>query len=86
VQRHPVIYLVILHGDTELILKPERLSPDDPSEPEAVVGVHRLGLCGHVQDVLVFVQRTHTLTCVKHTEWMLTRRDVYIYVTRDLSV
>jgi len=54
--------LVEVRGDTELVLKRERLSPDDPSEPEAVAGVHRLGLRRHIQDVLVSVQRTHILT------------------------
>lgn len=38
VKRH-LSYLIIVHGDRELILKFEGLSPDDSSEPEAVVGV-----------------------------------------------
>lgn len=37
--KYPMTYLVIVHGDTELVLKLEGLSPDDSSEPEAVVGV-----------------------------------------------
>lgn len=55
-------YLIIVHGHTELIVKLERLSPDDSPDPEAVARVDRLGLCCHIQDVLVFVQRTHILT------------------------
>lgn len=63
------LYLVIVHGNTELIVKLERLSPDDPSDPEAVVGVDYLRLCGHVQDVLVFVEGTHILTWTQtHTQ------------------
>lgn len=55
-------YLIIVHGHVELVVKFERLSPDDAPEPEAVVGVGQLGSGGHVQDVLVFVERTHVLT------------------------
>lgn len=54
--------LVIVHSNIKLIFKFERLSPDDPSEPEAVVGVDHFRLCRNIQDVLVFVQRAHALT------------------------
>nr|XP_014041769.1 unnamed protein product [Salmo salar] len=33
-----------MHGDTELVVNFERLSPDDPPEPQAVVTVHWLRL------------------------------------------
>lgn len=32
-------YLVVVHGDTELIVELEWLRPDDSPEPEAVVEV-----------------------------------------------
>lgn len=59
---HQPPHLIVVHGDTELVVELERLSPDDSSEPEAVVGVDDLGLRGDIQDVLVFVQRPHILT------------------------
>ncbi len=37
--------LVIVHGDTELVVELERMGPDDSSEPEAVVGINLLRLC-----------------------------------------
>ena len=42
--------LVVVHGDVELVVQLESHAPDDPPEPQAVVGVHRLGLGGDVQD------------------------------------
>lgn len=55
-------HLVVVHGHAQLVVELERLSPDDPSEPEAVIAVDRLCLRGNVQNVLLFVQRTHILT------------------------
>ena len=55
--------LVVVHGDVELVVQLESHAPDDPPEPQAVVGVHRLGLGGDVQDVLTLVERTYVLTC-----------------------
>lgn len=40
--------LVIVHGDTELVVKLERMGPDDSSEPEAVVGINLLRFCCNV--------------------------------------
>lgn len=37
--KHHQSHLVVLHGDTQLVLKLEGLSPDDSSEPKAVIGV-----------------------------------------------
>lgn len=38
-------YLVIVHCDTELVVKLQRMGPDDSSEPEAVVGINLLRFC-----------------------------------------
>lgn len=61
--KNPVdLYLIIVHGDIQFIVKFESQAPYDSPEPQAVVGVHRLCLCSDVQDVLALVQRTHILT------------------------
>lgn len=46
--KHLQSYLVVVHGDTELVLELEGLSPDDSAEPEAVVGVDWLSLCRNI--------------------------------------
>ena len=58
-----LLYLVIMHGDTELVVKFERLCPDDPPEPQTVVTVHWLRLRSNVQDVLPLIEGTDILTC-----------------------
>lgn len=55
-------YLVVVHGDVQLVVQFESQTPDDPPEPQAVVGIHRLRLGSNVQDVFTLVQRTHILT------------------------
>lgn len=54
--------MVVVNGDAELVVEPERLSPDHTSEPEAVAAVHHLGLGADVQYVLLFIQRPDVLT------------------------
>lgn len=56
------LYLIIVHGDIEFIVKFKSHAPYDSPEPQTVVGVHWLCLCGNVQDVLALVQGTHILT------------------------
>ena len=57
-----VLYLVVVHGNIELIVKFKSQTPDHSSEPKAVVGVHWLCLRSNVQDVLPLVQGSHILT------------------------
>lgn len=60
---HPLnLYLIVVHGDIEFIVKFKSHAPYDSPEPQTVVGVHWLCLCGNVQDVLALVQGTHILT------------------------
>lgn len=57
-----VLYLVIVHGDVELIVKLESQTPYNSSEPQTVVGIHWLCLRGNIQDVLALVQGPNILT------------------------
>lgn len=76
-----VCYLVIVHGDIEFIVQLESQAPHDSSEPQTIVGVHRLCLCCDIQDVLSLVQWTHILTCTNtHTHAFVAFYTVYVEV------
>lgn len=70
-----VCYLVIVHADIEFIVQFESQTPHDSSEPQTVVGVHRLCFCCDVEDVLSLVQWTHILT---YTNMLLSHFTVYM--------
>lgn len=74
--------LVKVHGDAKLIVKLERLGPDHPSKPEAVVAVYLLRLRRNIQDVLPLIQRPHILTCSTNSA---VRLNIYHHMVKNLE-
>lgn len=56
------LYLIIVHGDVEFVVKFQSQTPYDSPEPQTVVGIHWLCLSRDIKDVLTLVQGTHILT------------------------